>query len=123
MDKKSHENEVENYLIREVEKRGGKAYKFVSPGQIGVPGNASGDNPLQRYIVSILNIRSQIISESRKALIGPTSAGSHRLQQIFIFGRQQEIAVGRQDISKYFRCHWIMTVFSEMNRRSAISLL
>jgi len=37
MDKKSHENEVENYLIREVEKRGGKAYKFVSPGQIGVP--------------------------------------------------------------------------------------
>ncbi len=37
MDKKSLENEVENYLIREVERRGGKTYKFVSPGQVGVP--------------------------------------------------------------------------------------
>lgn len=31
------ENVVENYLILEVKKRGGRAYKFVSPGRVNVP--------------------------------------------------------------------------------------
>lgn len=31
------ENRMENYLINHVEKLGGKAYKWVSPGIIGVP--------------------------------------------------------------------------------------
>ena len=31
------EKEVEQYLVSEVRKAGGKAYKFVSPGNTGVP--------------------------------------------------------------------------------------
>lgn len=31
------ENRIENYLINHVKKLGGKAYKWVSPGIIGVP--------------------------------------------------------------------------------------
>ena len=31
------EREIEAYLVRRVAQRGGKAYKFVSPGNAGVP--------------------------------------------------------------------------------------
>lgn len=37
MDKNTLENAVENYLTKEVERRGGITYKFESPGQKGVP--------------------------------------------------------------------------------------
>ena len=34
---KYKEGKVEQYLVQQVEKRGGKAYKWVSPGRRGVP--------------------------------------------------------------------------------------
>jgi len=37
MGKNTLENAVENYLTKEVERRGGITYKFESPGQKGVP--------------------------------------------------------------------------------------
>lgn len=35
--KKEQERDVERKLVRGVRKRGGRAYKFVSPGNVGVP--------------------------------------------------------------------------------------
>lgn len=31
------EKELERYLVKEIKKRGGRAYKFISPGNDGVP--------------------------------------------------------------------------------------
>lgn len=33
----TREKEIERYLVKQVEKAGGKAYKWVSPGNSGVP--------------------------------------------------------------------------------------
>lgn len=37
MDRKVGEKQVEAYLVKRVKAIGGKAYKFVSPGNVGVP--------------------------------------------------------------------------------------
>ena len=67
------EREIEAYLTREVAKRGGKAYKFVSPGNAGVPdrlvclpGNkmffvelkATGQTPRPLQVAQIRKIKS-----------------------------------------------------------------
>ncbi len=33
----TREKDIERYLVKQVEKLGGKAYKWVSPGNVGVP--------------------------------------------------------------------------------------
>ncbi|MBC5689755.1 VRR-NUC domain-containing protein [Mediterraneibacter sp. NSJ-55] len=88
------EKEIEKYLVSEVRKRGGRAYKWVSPGNAGVPDRIV-ILPGMPVVFAELKSERGRLTELQKVQIG-------RLKEL---GQEVRVLYGREGVEKFLeRC-------------------
>lgn len=94
------ESELESILVREVKKEGGKAYKWVSPGNVGVPDRIIFFPGGEVYFVELKtetgNVsRPQMAQIQRLRDLGQQATAVRGLEGLIAFFR----AIGRDQIA------------------------
>lgn len=86
------ERDVEKLLVRGVKERGGRAYKFVSPGNAGVPDRIVIFPNGHLYFVELKREDGEL-----------TQNQVMQIRRLTVLGQQVVVAYGRAGVEKFFR--------------------
>ena len=93
------EKEIEKRLVKGIKKLGGKAYKFVSPGNAGVPDR-----------IVILPDKQPIFIELKAEKGKLTELQKNQLKKIVDLGQRVEVLYGVDDVN------WFLDLCEEMSK-------
>lgn len=84
------EKNIEKFLVREVKKLGGKAYKFISPGNSGVPDR-----------IVIFNKRPPIFVELKTDKGRLSDLQKVQCKKLIGLGQKVEVLYGKEDVDVF----------------------
>lgn len=93
------EKEIEKRLVKGIKKLGGKAYKFVSPGNAGVPDR-----------IVILPDKQPIFIELKAEKGKLTELQKNQLKKLVDLGQRVEVLYGVDDVN------WFLDLCEEMSK-------
>ena len=93
------EKEIEKRLVKGIKKLGGKAYKFVSPGNAGVPDR-----------IVILPNKQPIFIELKAEKGKLTELQKNQLKKLVDLGQRVEVLYGVDDVN------WFLDLCEEMSK-------
>lgn len=86
------ESQIERRLVQGVKAMGGKAYKFTSPGNVGVP---------DRLVVMPGGGVFFVELKSERGRLSPNQA--HQISQLEKLGHTVSVLYGKEDVDKFLR--------------------
>ena len=100
------EREIEKILVIETKKLGGRAYKFVSPGNDGVPDR-----------IVIFPDMPPIFVELKTDTGRLSALQGMQIKKLNNLGQRVEVVKGISGLSQFFLCYGFSEVSRKLNRR------